>query len=325
MTNSGDLGDALPCPLCGYDLRGLPAGRCPECGHGFDPDALRRARLDEHPYLFEHHARRPWSSLPRTALGALRPGRFWEELRPEMALRVDLILIFAGLLAALALASGQAAYLIRVVDRASANLQDYRQAADSYEAAPPAQQREMDLNYGGRPGDFLALVRTAWPSPSTAAFWRDTWVYYNRRAGLGAATALAMTWPALTFASLLVFQQSLRRAKIKAGHLARAAVYAAAPFLLLWPIAVAVGVALAAVDGGGATRSIWRDWPALDQLLHSPHPAEVLAALLCLAGATLSLWLAHRRYLRLPHATATVLASQAMVLLAVLAALGARV
>ncbi len=27
----------LPCPQCGYNLRGLPASCCPECGTAFDP------------------------------------------------------------------------------------------------------------------------------------------------------------------------------------------------------------------------------------------------------------------------------------------------
>ncbi len=31
----------LHCPQCGYDLRGIPEERCPECGFGFDVPALR--------------------------------------------------------------------------------------------------------------------------------------------------------------------------------------------------------------------------------------------------------------------------------------------
>ncbi|MCC6361114.1 MAG: hypothetical protein IT450_20420 [Phycisphaerales bacterium] len=29
------------CPTCGYDLRGLPEPRCPECGAAVDPSAIR--------------------------------------------------------------------------------------------------------------------------------------------------------------------------------------------------------------------------------------------------------------------------------------------
>ncbi len=32
------------CPVCGYDLRGLPDQRCPECGHAFDPATLPLTR-----------------------------------------------------------------------------------------------------------------------------------------------------------------------------------------------------------------------------------------------------------------------------------------
>ncbi len=36
--------DSLCCPRCGYDLRGLPEPRCPECGEPFDPAELERHR-----------------------------------------------------------------------------------------------------------------------------------------------------------------------------------------------------------------------------------------------------------------------------------------
>ncbi len=29
------------CPMCGYDLRGIPEDRCPECGFGFQHEAVR--------------------------------------------------------------------------------------------------------------------------------------------------------------------------------------------------------------------------------------------------------------------------------------------
>lgn len=37
-----DISEDLPCPQCGYNLRALPASRCPECGTAFDPEQLRR-------------------------------------------------------------------------------------------------------------------------------------------------------------------------------------------------------------------------------------------------------------------------------------------
>lgn len=39
------------CLDCGYDLRGLPEPRCPECGRGFNPDdpATYRSTLQREP------------------------------------------------------------------------------------------------------------------------------------------------------------------------------------------------------------------------------------------------------------------------------------
>jgi hypothetical protein len=38
---SSDALRGLRCPACDYDLTGLHEHRCPECGAGFDPVALR--------------------------------------------------------------------------------------------------------------------------------------------------------------------------------------------------------------------------------------------------------------------------------------------
>jgi len=35
----------LPCPACGYDLRGNASGTCPECGEAFDPARLAEAQI----------------------------------------------------------------------------------------------------------------------------------------------------------------------------------------------------------------------------------------------------------------------------------------
>ena len=70
--------DALACPLCGYDLRGLPEHRCPECGHAFDPDALRQARDARRPWFFEHAPRgRRARAFGLTTRAALDPVGFW--------------------------------------------------------------------------------------------------------------------------------------------------------------------------------------------------------------------------------------------------------
>src|SRR3954470_18282871 len=74
--------EQLHCPICDYDLRGLPEPRCPECGFRFTWEELRDPRRHAHRYLFEHHPERNVSSFFQTLLRGLRPGRFWRELHP---------------------------------------------------------------------------------------------------------------------------------------------------------------------------------------------------------------------------------------------------
>lgn len=77
------------CPRCGYDLSGTIdtwsdscplTGRCTECGLDFRWYDIMV--LAEHPWLFEYGwRRRPVWRLAMTWKGALRPRRFWRELR----------------------------------------------------------------------------------------------------------------------------------------------------------------------------------------------------------------------------------------------------
>lgn len=59
----------LPCPTCGYDLRQLASGRCPECG--------REARLEEVPTVAEL----PWHDRRRLGKGRALSRQCWLVLR----------------------------------------------------------------------------------------------------------------------------------------------------------------------------------------------------------------------------------------------------
>lgn len=41
------IDEDLYCPQCGYNLRGIPENRCPECGFGYDRGAIRAQAISE--------------------------------------------------------------------------------------------------------------------------------------------------------------------------------------------------------------------------------------------------------------------------------------
>jgi hypothetical protein len=68
------------CGICGYDLRGLPNARCPECGHTFDP----LEPIATLPWLHRTHLGL-WTGFWRTvSLALLHPGRVARQVRPTV-------------------------------------------------------------------------------------------------------------------------------------------------------------------------------------------------------------------------------------------------
>ena len=65
----------VPCPLCGYNLRGLTGDRCPECGQ-----PLRLSVALAEPYL------KPWLTLAASLLVPAGLGILWACLVPFLGL-----------------------------------------------------------------------------------------------------------------------------------------------------------------------------------------------------------------------------------------------
>jgi hypothetical protein len=122
--------------------------------------------------------------------------------------------------------------------------------------------------------------------------------------------ALFVLWPWLTFASLLVYSKTMRQAKIRRVHVWRCVVYSAGGGGLL----IAAIIALAPVvpspnfDFGGW---LWA-WGLTMDL------SFVAVLLLVISFLTYRLVVAYRRYLRFPHATPAVVASQVILVLIVI-------
>ena len=263
-----DVGDALPCPLCGYDLRGLPTGRCPECGHAFEPDALRadldalRRRQEAAGWLTENAGFPVVHGWAKTIALGLRPARFWRRVRPTMPVRPGRLAAHWALSAA---AGGAAAWAAAVV--------------------------------------LSNLLTDDW---SWYAFWQLAGVAVP-------AWAFGAIWPWLTLAALAVFRRTMRRARVRPGHVARCVVYAGDAVAWLPAAAVAVAAGFWWAGIGWPFDLLPYEWV----VLLGTGSAGLIGMGVFAAVAGWRLWRAHALYLRLPHAAATVLAAGVVVLLAV--------
>jgi hypothetical protein len=280
----------LHCPLCDYNLRGLTEPRCPECGYHFRWEELLDEKLQFHPYLFEHHPEREVWSFWKTAVGGLRPARFWTKLhagqpsRPGRLLAYWVIAMLVALLAAVA-----APLLVGTI------LENDARAA--------AGQRAAYFQSGGTPVYWTPSgVYSTTPPPRPGYFdvggLEQAWDSFGK--GYAIWWGIAVAWAWATSLTLMVFKISMRRAKVRAVHVRRCVLYsfdaclwAALYVLVLTAAAMAVWMA-----GGGRTMFHW-------------------LALVCLPVlwwiVTYRLGRAYRDYLKFDHPWATVIATQIIV------------
>lgn len=255
--------EEIDCPLCGYNLRGLSEPLCPECGYRFDWPDLLDPTRRRHPWLFEHHPTHNVWSFFKTLVRNFRPGRFWKELHPGQPSRPGRLVIY------------------------------------------------------WMPGAVLAIVPlvlpvlhrwTQWAAWPTTWMWRrpsllsDLWRDDSFR-GLLSLCVLAAVFPWLNVLALLIFQQSMGRAKVKAGHVMRCGMYSG-DVILWWGLLAAPAIAY----------GMWQRWGrGSDDSLALLLTTISLAALLLNFFRLVS---AYRNYLKFDHVYATIIAAQVVVLLA---------
>jgi hypothetical protein len=196
----------IECPLCDYNLRGLAEPRCPECGYSFTWAELIAGR-QTHRYLFEQQHRRNWWSFWMTYWNDSLPWKFWNELKPTQEVNVRRLLrywIFANGVTVLL----SVALLIRPL-MLLAQIDAKRRA---HAVANP-------------PVYYNAFFD---PQPWSWGFFAQ--VAYNIKFGAmglswvrDAAVALLWTW--MSLATLMIFQASMRQAKVKSAHVLRVAIY----------------------------------------------------------------------------------------------------
>jgi len=277
----------ISCPLCEYNLRGLSEPRCPECGYKFVWAQLIDATRSAHPYLFEVQRRKVWSFW-KTLVGGLRPVRFWKKLKPAHRGNLRRLFLYwlitglIGLAAAFALDRVVESLLPALLTRYTTNTYTYGLAPRPllfYSSTPDS----VDFEIG-----FYSLHFQV----------REVAVIY-------AGTILI--WPTLTLLALLIFQQSMARAKIRTHHLFRCVIYSAD--VVIWGsfFCMAVLAAYAALVLGGG-----QGFSMLEVYLYT---CTGIVTLFCIR-----LGVALHFYLQMDHPFWTVLTTQVLVALAIVTA-----
>ncbi len=267
-------GAALLCPLCTYDLRGLINPRCPECGYQFVWADLLDEKKNRHPYLFEHHPRHNTWSFVRTTIGGLNPVRFWRTLRPRMTPRRGRLFIYwvisalvPAILAIIVMAAGL--------------------AVDSMFPYPTATQ-----------------LANGQPLAARSAFADGIDALSGLTPPLFDASAAIFAWTGCTFLTLMVFQQSMVKAKIRCNHVWRCVCYGSD--LGIWSaVATLAFVILICIIR----------WYGLWGLMDVSDDFSWVSVFVLWGLAFSRLWAAYRLYLCFDHAFWVVLSSQIVVFL----------
>jgi hypothetical protein len=277
------LTSEMHCPLCDYNLRGLQQPRCPECGFVFTWAELKRGQDETHPYLFEHHPKRNIWSFWRTYWRDCFPQTFWIDLSPAQPVRTRRLVSY-WLMASMVT-------LTAVIITLGYAVWDGYQFQTNTSVAPPGLRPIFSAPTSGP----IFLMHA--PTPTIPSLWDklgNAWLdafdqCLNHSVFVAASTVLL--WPWLTMLALLVFGESMRKARINKQHVLRVIVYGTDfGFVMLIPI----------LFGFQARFS-------------SGYPFVI--ALLCGGFTLYRVTIAYKDYLRFHMPFATVLASQIIVML----------
>lgn len=241
---------ALHCPICDYNLHGLPEPRCPECGFAFQWDELL-VEAGTVPYFFEtsraHHGR----AFVRTLVRSVLPPRFWRAVRPTLRPNPRRIVLYFVIATALGLLASIVISGAPLIEYAQWNLQrrqflltNYLHPRDVEDAAFAAQ---IARPFGG----VQQYVDWAYPSLSSLSFWPRA---LNTVRGGAFLPAIIIGWPVLTFLALMIFRVSLLHANVSPAHVLRCTVYSGDIVAWLAPLLVLV---IPALYFFGAENVVW--------------------------------------------------------------------
>ncbi len=287
----------ITCPLCEYNLRGLAEARCPECGSQFTWRDLLDDHRQPHPYLFEHHPARNIWSFWKTAVGGLRPERFWKTLTPLQPSRPQRLLLYWFI----ALAAGLLAPAMLAI----------QSNVDRTFGSPSA--RILGRRFGGT--QIVDVLH-----PGFGSFWllrfnteqlmvaiAGVRFYLTPTKGEVLGAGVIVAWPIATILALMIFQASLRRAKIKPIHVMRCVIYSSDGTIWLGIGAVLMMAIYCALAASGA-KAYW----------FSPIFIEMTLLTMWVVFFAWRLKAAIRLYMQMDRPGAVVLATQIILVLALL-------
>jgi hypothetical protein len=280
--------DEILCPLCEYNLRGLAEPRCPECGFKFAWQELFDAQRYQHPYLFEYQRKHNFWSFWKTFFSDCNPDLFWRDLSPAHVVRKRRLLIYW------LIANGIffLPFIMPLIRNGIAVAQNSSNLSKLFTPNPSGSPY---------PYSFRGTL-------VTAAQYRQmvipvlSWDFVRATCGMGLlnrstdpSVAVVLLWPWLTLLSLLIYQISMRRAKIKSAHVLRCAIYGCDFGLLAVTLFAAASM----------------------QVGPNSSTAFIFVMIFPLV-ATYRLMFAYKLYLRFSHPLLTVAVSQIMVFLVML-------
>ncbi|HZL34454.1 MAG TPA: hypothetical protein VFC78_04030 [Tepidisphaeraceae bacterium] len=264
------------CPLCEYNLRGLTEPRCPECGYQFIWRELLDPARRVHPYLFEHKRGLAIKAFLKTAWMNLRPRRFWATLGPQQPSNPRRLIVYWIIVTCVAAAGVFGEF----------GVSEFRRYLELNSPASRTRYgfftRPLTLQYRYHWHNLVPYVITA---------------------------AVVVAWPWMTVLALMIFQISMRQAKVRPIHVLRCVLYASSVMLWMGLLLLAWDVNLAATllaYGVGTTR------PYANYGLLFAIPLEITF--------TWCLIVAFSRYLRFSHASATILCGQIIAILGIMTA-----
>lgn len=298
-----NLSEDVFCPLCEYNLRGLPEPRCPECGYRFTWREIMDPALRLHPWLFEHHPERNIWTFWKTLYHGLRPVQFWSSVFPTQAsdpyrLKLYWIICTAVFLLSFGLLIlGEA---IEVVNSPNIGMSYHI----GFRTIPTFTTMPTLFEVLGSivtEGDFLVVMLVL--------------------------LILPIGWMWMSYAALLVFRFSMRRAKIRNVHVLRACVYSFDG--ILWAGLLAnIFIVTRFILGNRLLGFLFAHFimassagkPIVRLMLDSDELFETLGLIwgLPMLFGIWRLRTAYARYLRFDHSWTTVLASQVIVFLTAL-------